>query len=78
MKSFAENFFRHFGAQVEPQGDELIVHLLPDLAEVFGKPRLYLVFAERGKTRDLSPVEDLLVYGSRTFDRMLTLLQDRG
>jgi len=78
MKSFAENFFRHFGAQVEPQGDELIVHLPPDLADVFGKPRLYLVFAERDKTRDLSPVEDLLVYGSRTFDRMLTLLQDRG
>jgi hypothetical protein len=78
MKRFAEDFFRHFGAQVEPHGDELVVHLPPDLAQVFGKPRLYLVFAERGKTRDLSPVEDLLAYGSRTFDRMLGLLQERG
>jgi hypothetical protein len=78
MKRFAEDFFRHFGAQVESHGDELVVHLPPDLAEVFGKPRLYLVFAERGKTRDLSPAEDLLVYGSRTFDRMLALLQERG
>jgi hypothetical protein len=78
MKTFAETFFKHFGAHVSPHEDELVVNLPPDLADVFGKPRLYLVFPEPGKTRDLTPGEDLLAYGSRTFDQMLTVLKDRG
>ena len=36
MKFFAESFFRSFGARIEPHGDEWVVDLLPDLAEVFG------------------------------------------
>jgi hypothetical protein len=79
MKSFAETFFKHFGVRVETQADELIVDLSPELAGVFGKARLYLVFPQaQGQPRELSPHEDLMSYGSRTFDRMLGLLAGRG
>ncbi len=79
MKSFAETFFRTFGAQIEPDGEEWVVDLPPELAAAFGKARLYLVFSQaQAEPRPLSPTEDLLVYGSRTFDRMLTLLERRG
>ncbi len=79
MRAFAESFFKHFGAQLQTQGDEWVVDLPPDLAAVFGKPRLYLVFPDSAEaSADLSPHEDLLAYGSRTFDRMLGLLSNRG
>lgn len=79
MRSFAETFFTRFGATTYPLDDELVVELTPDLAAVFGKPRLYLVFADgQGEARELSPAEDLLIYGSRTFDQMLALLAGRG
>jgi hypothetical protein len=79
MKSFAEAFFRTFGAKIEPDGEEWVVDLPPDLADSFGQARLYLVFSQAGaEPRPLSPTEDLLVYGSRTFDRMLALLEGRG
>ena len=77
MKLFAETFFERFGGQITSQEDELIVDLPPELAAVFGKPRLYLVFPG-GEQRLLSPTEDLLVYGSRTFEKMLNLLEGRG
>lgn len=77
MKLFAETFFDRFGGQITPHEDELIVDLPPELATVFGKPRLYLVFPG-GEQRLLSPAEDLLVYGSRTFEKMLSLLEGRG
>ncbi len=80
MRSFANVFFNRFGAQTYPLDDELVVELPSDLASVFGKPRLYLVFADesQGTLRELSPAEDLLVYGSRIFDQMLGLLAGRG
>ncbi|MBN1991508.1 MAG: hypothetical protein JW953_02310 [Anaerolineae bacterium] len=79
MRSFAETFFSHFGAQLQHQDGELVVDLPPHLADAFGKPRLYLVFPTGdGTMRELSPTEDLLVYGSRVFDRMLALLAGRG
>ncbi len=79
MKAFAHNFFTHFNARIAPQENEWVVDLPPDLAEAFGKPRLYLVFPGEASTmRELSPHEDLLVYGSRTFDTMLGLLAGRG
>ena len=79
MRAFAETFFKHFEAQVYPRDNELVVDLPPDLADIFGKPRLYLVFpVGDGTMRELSPTEDLLVYGSRTFDQMLALLVERG
>ncbi len=78
VRAFAEAFFVHFGARAFPLDDNLVVDLPPDLATAFGKERLYLVFAEDGVRRELSPVEDLVVYGSRTFDRMLALLAGRG
>ena len=82
MREFAESFFKQFKATVQPHPDfanELIVDLPEELVEVFGKPRLYLVFPEAGGgPPDLSPHEDLLVYGSRTFDQMMDLLQERG
>ena len=79
MKSFAELFFTRFGAAIQPAEDELVVDLPPELVSIFGKPRLYLVFTGKdGKQRELSPGEDLFVYGSRTFDQMLSLLNGRG
>jgi hypothetical protein len=79
MKPFAQNFFTHFNARIEPQDNEWMIDLPTELAEVFGKPRLYLVFpGGEGTLRELSPHEDLLVYGSRTFDQMLALLAGRG
>jgi hypothetical protein len=48
-------------------------------ADHFGKPRLYLVFPQAGsEPPDLSPHEELVVYGSRLFDQMLALLSRRG
>ncbi len=78
VRAFAEAFFAHFGARAFPLDDNLVVDLPPDLAAAFGKERLYLVFADDGVRRELSPVEDLVVYGSRTFDQMLTMLAGRG
>ncbi len=78
VRAFAEAFFAHFGARAFPLDDNLVVDLPPDLTAAFGKERLYLVFADDGVRRELSPVEDLVVYGSRTFDRMLALLSGRG
>ncbi|MCB0195477.1 MAG: hypothetical protein KDJ65_26245 [Anaerolineae bacterium] len=80
IRTFAETFFTHFGAQLQSKDDELIVSLTPELAEAFGKPKLYLVFptGRDGEPRDLSPHEDLLVYGSRTFDQMLAMLAHQG
>src|SRR6187401_3875787 len=79
MQAFAENFFRYFGAQLLANDHELIVDLPPELVSVFGKNRLYLVLPQgQGEVRELSPTEDLLVYGSRVFDQMLSLLAGRG
>ncbi len=79
MRAFAEAFFAAHGAAIETQADELVIDLPPALAEQFGKARLYLVFpALQTEPRELSPHEDVLVYGSRVFDRMLALLAGRG
>ncbi len=82
MRSFAETFFKHFGAEIRPHPEfpnELIVDLPLDLVDVFGKSRLYLVFPQPGtEPPDLSPNEDLVVYGSRTFDKMVAVLEGRG
>jgi hypothetical protein len=79
MRVFAETFFTHFGATLTPRPDEIVVDLPPRLADHFGKPRLYLIFpAEQKQGRDLSPHEDLLVYGSRVFEGMLALLTGQG
>lgn len=82
MRAFAEAFFTHFGARVQPHPDfpaELIVDLSPDLEAAFGRPRLYLVFPQAGQDPpDLSPHEDVMVYGSRIFDKMMALLAGRG
>lgn len=79
MRAFAEAFFTHFGAPIEAGPDELIVELPDPLAAHFGRPRLYLVLPTgHDKPRDLSPHEDVLVYGSRIFERMLALLDGQG
>lgn len=78
MRAFAEAFFTRFGARTFNLNDELVVDLPTDLADCFGKPRLYLVFTKDTVDRELSPVEDLLVYGSRVFDQMMALLEGRG
>lgn len=80
LRTFAAAFFAAFGAEVFPEGADMLVLLTPELAEHFGKPRLYLTFADEldGEDRSLSPTEDLLAYGSKTFDLMLALLAGRG
>lgn len=80
LRAFAEAFFTQFAATVvETATDELTIDLPPRLADHFGKPRLYLAFpTAQGAPRELSPHEDLLVYGSRTFDLMLALLDGQG
>lgn len=75
MRAFAIDFFSAFGAQIEHRsGGELTVHLTPELAEHFGKPSLHLTF----RAVELSPFEDLVVYGSRVFDQMVAWLENRG
>ncbi len=75
LQTLACDFFTLFGAHVRDDGDGgLKVRLPPDLAAHFGKDRLYLVFS----AADLSPYEDLVVYGSRVFDRMMARLEGRG
>ncbi len=80
LRTFAIDFFTHFGADVYPDELDVLVALPPSLADTFGKPRLYLTFAdeEAGADRELSPQQDLLSYGSRIFDRMMALLAGRG
>lgn len=80
MRAFAEAFFAEFDAEVHPDGEDMLVILPPELTEAFGKPRLYLTFADEvaGQEQELSPEEDLFAYGSRTFDVMLSLLAGRG
>jgi hypothetical protein len=81
MRAFAAAFFTHFGATLlaDAQPDELVVDLPPALAGHFGRERLYLVFPTAAEnSRELSPHEDLLVYGSRQFDLMLKLLAGQG
>jgi hypothetical protein len=75
LRRLTGDFFTLFGAHARDDGDEgLQVRLPPDLAAHFGKDRLYLVFS----ADDLSPYEDLVVYGSRIFDRMMAWLEGRG
>lgn len=80
LRIFAATFFATFGAEVLPNDTDMLVLLPPELAAHFGKPRLYLTFADelKGEDRPLSPTEDLLAYGSKTFDLMLALLAGRG
>ncbi|MBN1583650.1 MAG: hypothetical protein JXA89_23285 [Anaerolineae bacterium] len=75
IRDFAIAFLDAFGATIESAGgDELVVHLPPDLADHFGKKSLHLVFS----AVEMSPFEDLVVYGSRTFEKMASWLENRG
>lgn len=75
---FATDFFQLFGAQVQagglPGAHTLDVDLPPELAEHFGRPHLSLSF--HGAEPQLG--QELLAHGSRTFDRMLALLEGRS
>lgn len=77
-QTFAEAFFTHFGATLYPGEDDLIVDLPPPLVEHFGKERLYLAFPQGEKPRALNANEDLLAYGSKTFELMQALLLEQG
>jgi len=80
LRTFAIDFFSHFGAEVYPDDADVLVVLPPPLAKTFGKPRLYLTFADddSGAGRELSPEQDLLSFGSRIFDQMVAMLAGRG
>ena len=74
LRQFTLAFFTCFGAEIQLQGRKknspMSVKLSPELAEHFGKPDLELCFhqAEQEIGRDL------VAYGSRIFDRLLTYL----
>ena len=75
LRQLALEFFRLFGATVQTNGSTaLTVELTPDLAAHFDKPTLSLVFS----TAELSPYHDLVAYGSRVFDRMMTYIANHG
>ncbi|MCC6168969.1 MAG: hypothetical protein IT329_17235, partial [Caldilineaceae bacterium] len=78
LYAFTLDFFAFFNAPVRrldrrKQGP-LEVDLPPELADYFGKPQLRLAFHHAG----LGDEFDLVAYGSRLFDRMQTLLAQRG
>lgn len=75
---FTLDFFAFFNARVRKldrraQGP-LEVDLSPELAGFFGKPQLRLAFHQVA----MSDGFELVAHGSRLFDRMLTLLAQRG
>ena len=75
MRDFAWDYFSRLGATLPAEpGEEWEVVLPPPLAERFGRPALHLVF----DAELLSPNEDLVVFGSRTFDAMLEHLRQAG
>lgn len=75
LRQLALEFFGLFGAAVRPDGAAaLTVDLTPELTAHFGKPTLSLVFS----TAELSPYHDLVAYGSRVFERMMTYIANHG
>ncbi len=78
LQQFALDFFAFWGATVTPQGrkkqQRYQVKLPEGLAAHFGQQTLQLCF----QPNDLESGWELLTPGSRIFDRMTTLLDDRG
>jgi hypothetical protein len=78
LQQFTLEFFSQFGAMVRAQGRKnartYAVDLPSDLADHFGRATLDLCFRQR----ELAPGLDLVTPGSRIFDRMMTLLDNRG
>lgn len=79
LLNFTTDFFTLFGAQVtcseaHKQQPVLEVELPPTLAEHFSRPHLSLYF--HGSEPILG--QELVAHGSRVFDRMLALLEDRS
>jgi hypothetical protein len=78
LYQFTSAFFTLFGAKVAgggpPQAPTLDVELPPELTEHFGRPHLSLYF--HGADPQLG--QELVAHGSRTFDRMLALLEGRS
>jgi hypothetical protein len=78
LSQFTLAFFNFFGAEVRPQNrkkhSSLSIQLTSELTEHFGKPALNLCFQQA----EIAPGQDLVVYGSRIFDRMLAYLDQRG
>ena len=78
LYGFTRDFFTLFGATViepdEQRADRLLATLPETLATHFNKSELSLRF----KTGELQSGDDLVAHGSRTFDRMLTFLENRS
>ena len=74
LRQFTLNFFELFGAEIQAQGRKknaaLLVKLTPELSEHFHKPVLELCFHQA----ELTTGQELVAYGSRVFDRLLTYL----
>lgn len=78
LRTFTLGFFEFFGAQIN-QGNSkptssVQVQLSPELASHFERPELHLCFQQAALTTG----QDLVTYGSRVFDRMMTYLEQRG
>ncbi len=75
LHDLALHAFGLFGAGVSPaRRGALHVTLTQELAEHFGKPTLQLVFS----TAHVAPDHDLMVYGSRAFDRLMAYITNHG
>ena len=78
LRDFALEFFTFNGADVKRVNKRkhgpIEVLLPPPLVEHFGKEQMTLVF----DSRELEKDSDLVAYGSRVFDRMLTYLDQRS
>ena len=78
LYDFTVAFFSLFGAQISESsgrdGDQLRVQLPTEMAEHFGGLDLQLRF----RHVDQSDPEELVAFGSRTFDRMISYLNGRS
>lgn len=78
LLDFSTDFFTLFGAQSISQGSHpaqtLEVDLPPELVDHFGRPHLSLYF----HGVEPSAGQELMAHGSRVFDRMMALLEQRS
>ncbi len=78
LQQFTIDFFTFWGATITQQGrkkqQRYLVKLPESLVSHFGQPTLQLCF----RSAELEPGWELLTPGSRIFDRMMSLLDERG
>lgn len=74
MKNYLADFFTYFGCVTRQAGNILIIELIPELADYFGKSTLRLVF----HPDHLEKQAELVTHGSYILSRMYDWLQAKG